>query len=142
MGPRARMDQLQGRANALMAKAEWSLAEVREAVLLLIEMVRDGIKIKLIAEPGAMHEGENALTFIYRLFSEGGDLPVSVAVDLEYSEYPQAKSRFVGGPYDGKQDTLSEKQQQSKVIVLKDEETYWWNGHFFVWDGKLNVVQL
>lgn len=145
MGIRGRMNQMQNRANALMAKAEWTLDDAKESLAMgveLIEMVKGGVAIGLQIDEHAIR------TVAHRILKgEGGMLPGRLVLDFEYSEYPPESCEFVGGKYNGKRFKLTDEQRKFKIISLKGymsdlPEQYAWNGTLFEYAGNEQVVEL
>ena len=140
MGIRQRLNQLQGRANQLMSKAEWTLDDAKEALRLgveLIQSVQAGVSAGFYLEERAIRKIGTQL-----LKGKGGFLPVRLTLDLDYSERPTKKAKFVGGSHDGKTYSLTDKQREHKSIVLAGNETYVWDGYVFNFDGVVVAQKL
>lgn len=144
MSIRGRLNQMQDRANSLIAKADWTLDDAKDvlaAVMELISMTKDGIAVTLVIDS---HPAKKLLNVV----TSGGTLPGRVVLDLSYSEYPAERAAFVGGPYDGESFSLTELQRRRKAIALKDldgddiPEVYVWNGYEFVYQGNIEGIQL
>ena len=127
MGPRARLDQLQGRANALMAKAEWELADVAAGIKLIFEMIKDGVAVNLFVEKGWL------LTLGKMAIGGGGMLPIKPVFDLTYSkEPPSTDVEYKGGSLDGKVFKTQHPNSVGKhVLKYPNGEIYAWNGWVF-----------
>lgn len=131
MGLRARLDQLQGAAN-------WTLDMWREVAIEALSFIadlKDGVGVRLVLDADPLRKGMNALV-------DGGEVPATLIIDPEYSSFPKRRSKFVGGPYDQQEFTMSLQQQERKTITLKGPAVYSWNGRAFVYDGEGKVQEL
>ena len=143
MSIRGRLNQMQGRANALMAKAEWTLDDAKQALAMsmeLIEMVKDGVALGARLGPVDDLQVDSIVGLFQKVMREGIDVPVKLTLDLEYSNLPKAKCQFDGGPYDGKEFKLSDEQRRHRTILLKGGEAYAWNGYEFEYDGHVDEL--
>lgn len=135
---RSRVAQLQGRANRLMSKADWTLDEAKEGIRLgveLMEMVMDGLAVRAVLDDAAVSK---MLTRV--VGGQGGELPAKLVVDLQFSHLPQAGPLdFVDGPYDGKQFHLTDAQREKKSIVLQGGAVYVWDGYLFRYDNDTQL---
>jgi len=115
-----------GRARALIAKGD-RLANKADLTLdfakALLDDLQDGVAVTVHVNDGAAHK---ILSHFFK--GKGGTLPITVAVDPTYDTLPPKVARFVGGPYDGKQYTVSE---GTRALTLEGGADYVWNGHTF-----------
>lgn len=126
MGIRARLDELQSRA-------DWTLDQWKAVAIEALQFIadlQDGIGVRLAVDPNPYTSLSNILT------GKGGDLPGTLIIDPSYSTFPATSCLFVGGPFQGKSFSLTEKQRTKQTIILKDNHLYRWDGRCFVYQGK------
>ena len=115
-----------GRINGLINRGHRDLGQaelVLELAKALIADVQDGVAVTIHVNDGAAHK-----IISHFLKGKGGALPLTVAIDPTYDTLPGKVAKFVGGPYDGKQYTVSE---GTRALTLEGGADYVWNGHDF-----------
>jgi hypothetical protein len=151
-----RLDQLQAHANSTMSGADTLIALAKDLLL----DIKDGVGIKvrplkgfsrfanrlvvcvvgylirvLVTQlRGHLPFGPSMTSELIELdltWMEGEEIPLSVSFDPEVDIQPHRISKFVGGPFDGKEYVVD----QSKAELLLE------GGSRYVWDGKAFTYQ-